>query len=135
LLSDGCPKVGTWGFCFGGSLAYLSATFPEVSAAVSFYGGQIAKAASPARPAMITFTELIGAPLFLAFGAEDQGIPPEEVDAIRGTLTEAHKKFELHVYPDTGHAFFRHGVNGDSTVAARDVWPKVRTFLDKNLTI
>jgi carboxymethylenebutenolidase len=133
LLAKGCPKVGTWGFCFGGSLAYLSATFPEVSAAVSFYGGQIAKAASPARPPMITFTELIQAPLFLAFGAKDEGIPPEEVDAIRTALTEAHKKFELHVYPDVGHAFFRHGVNGDSSEAARDVWPKVREFLNKNL--
>ncbi len=133
LLSDGCPKVGTWGFCFGGSLAYLSATFPEVSAAVSFYGGQIAKSASPSRPAMIEFTELIQAPLFLAFGADDHGIPPEEIDAIRVALTEQGKKFELHVYPDAGHAFFRHGVEGDATAAAREVWPSVREFLDKNL--
>jgi carboxymethylenebutenolidase len=135
LLSEGCPRVGTWGFCFGGSLAYLSATFPEVSAAVSFYGGQIAKSASPARPAMIEFTELIQAPLFLAFGAEDHGIPPEEVDAIRLALTEKGKKFELHVYPDAGHAFFRHGVGGESTAAAREVWPQVREFLNKNLAL
>jgi carboxymethylenebutenolidase len=135
LLSERCPRVGTWGFCFGGSLAYLSATFPEVSAAVSFYGGQIAKSASPARPAMIEFTELIQAPLFLAFGAEDHGIPPEEVDAIRLALTEKGKKFELHVYPDAGHAFFRHGVGGESTAAAREVWPQVREFLNKNLAL
>jgi len=136
LLAEGCPKVGTWGFCFGGSLAYLSATFPEVSAAVSFYGGQIAKSASPARPAMIDFTELISAPLFLAFGAEDHGIPPEEVDAIRLALTEKGKKFELHVYQNAGHAFFRHGVEGgDSSTAAREVWPLVREFLGKNLAL
>jgi carboxymethylenebutenolidase len=135
LLADGCPKVATWGFCFGGSLAYLSATFPEVSAAVSFYGGQIATSASPARPAMIEFTELISAPLFLAFGAEDQHIPPEEVDAIRLALTERGKRFELHVYPNAGHAFFRHGVEGDSTAAAREVWPQVREFLAKNLAV
>jgi carboxymethylenebutenolidase len=84
---------------------------------------------------MIEFTELISAPLFLAFGAEDHGIPPEEVDAIRLALTEKGKKFELHVYPNVGHAFFRHGVEGDSTAAAREVWPQVREFLAKNLAV
>jgi carboxymethylenebutenolidase len=133
LRAQGAPKAGTWGFCFGGSLAYLSATFPGVDAAVSFYGGQIAKSVAPSRPALISFTELVRAPLFLAFGAQDESIPPDEVDAIRSALTEAHKEFELHVYPDEGHGFFRKGINGDSTAGARDVWPKVELFLRRNL--
>ena len=58
---------------------------------------------------------------------------PEEVETIRSALTEAGKKFELHVYPDEGHAFFRRGVNGDSSPASRDVWPKVAAFLNQNL--
>lgn len=133
LQEHGAPAVGVWGFCFGGSLAYLAATFPETSAAVSFYGGQIAKSAVPTRPPMITFTELIQAPLFLAFGGTDSNIPPEEVEAIRDALTDAGKAFELHVYPDEGHGFFRHGVDGDSKPGARDVWPKVEAFLRKHL--
>jgi dienelactone hydrolase len=46
-------KVGTWGFCFGGSIAFLSATLPFVGAAVSFYGGQIASSPAPTRPPML----------------------------------------------------------------------------------
>jgi carboxymethylenebutenolidase len=129
---QGAPAVGVWGFCFGGSLAYLAATFPQTQAAVSFYGGQIAKSPMPTRPPMITFTELIRAPLFLVFGGADAGIPPEEVEAIRSALTEAGKTFELHVYPDEDHGFFRPGANGDSP-AIRDVRPKVEEFLHKHL--
>jgi carboxymethylenebutenolidase len=133
LAEHGAPKVGTWGFCFGGSVAFLSATLPEVRAAVSFYGGQIAKSPVPTRPPLITFADRIQCPIFLAFGGKDEGIPPEEVEAIRNALAAAGKQFELVVYPDEGHAFFRRGVNGDSTPAARDVWPKVQTFLHRNL--
>lgn len=127
------PAVGVWGFCFGGSLAYLAATFPETQAAVSFYGGQIAKSPVPTRPPMITFTELIRAPLFLAFGGKDAGIPPEEVETIRSALTEAGKTFQLHMYPDEGHGFFRPGDGGELSPGGRDVWPKVEAFLHKHL--
>jgi carboxymethylenebutenolidase len=133
LTEHGARKVGTWGFCFGGSLAFLSATFPEVRAAVSFYGGQNAKSPVPARPPLITFADRVQCPLFLAFGGRDEGIPPQEVETIREALSAAGKEFELHVYPDEGHAFFRRGVDGDSTPAARDVWPKVEAFLRKHL--
>lgn len=129
---QGAPAVGVWGFCFGGSLAYLAATFPQTKAAVSFYGGQIAKSPVPTRPPIITFTELIQAPLFLAFGGKDAGIPPQEVEAIRSALTEAGKTFELHVYPDEDHGFFRPGANRDSP-AVHDVRPKVEEFLHKHL--
>lgn len=133
LLDDGARKVGSWGFCFGGSVAYLSATLPQISAAVSFYGGQIARSRVPGQEGLIRFTELIQAPLFLAFGARDEGIPPEDIETIRSSLTEHGKKFELHVYPDVGHAFFRRAPDGSETEAAREVWPKVDRFLGDNL--
>jgi carboxymethylenebutenolidase len=133
LKDHGAPKVGTWGFCFGGSLAFLSATFPQVRAAVSFYGAQIAKSPVPTRPPLIAFADRVQCPIFLSFGGKDQSISEEEVEAIRKALTAAGKDFELHVYPDEGHAFFRRGVNGDATPAARDVWPKVQSFLHKHL--
>jgi carboxymethylenebutenolidase len=134
LQDHGAPKVGTWGFCFGGSLAFLSATFPEVRAAVSFYGAQIAKSQVPTRPPLITLVDRIQCPIFLAFGGKDRSIPAEDVEAIRKALAAAGKEFELDVYPDEGHAFFRHGVTGEATPAARAVWQKVQTFLHKHLS-
>ncbi len=35
-------RIGTWGFCMGGSIAFYSATLPHINAAVAFYGGSIA---------------------------------------------------------------------------------------------
>ncbi len=34
--------VATWGFCFGGSVAFESATLPGLCSAIAFYGGSIA---------------------------------------------------------------------------------------------
>ena len=52
--------------------------------------------------------------------------------ASSSALTEAGKTFELHMYPDEDHGFFRPGANGDSP-AIRDVRPKVEEFLHKHL--
>lgn len=126
-------SIGAWGFCYGGTIAYLLATYPQIKAAVSFYGGQIAKQTAPHRPAMIDFTKDIKAPIFLAFGGQDQSITTEDIDKIKKALEENHKKYVLEVYPNEGHGFFRHGINGESTAGARDIWPKVLAFLKENL--
>lgn len=129
LVSD--AKIGTWGFCFGGSIAFLSATLPFVSAAVSFYGGQIASSPAPTRPAMLVMAPQLTAPLLFAFGGKDPYIPREEIDAIAHKLDELAKPYELHVYPDEDHGFFRHGPEGND--GSRDVWPRVQAFLAANL--
>ncbi len=124
-------KVGAWGFCFGGSLAFFSTTLPFVDAAVSFYGGQIARSRTPAQPPLIERTPHVAVPLFLAFGGQDASITPEDVTAIRKALAATGKTFEFHVYPDVGHAFFRPGP--ESSESARDAWSRVRGFLSQRL--
>ncbi len=131
VLGDGA-RIGTWGFCFGGSVAYLSASLPFVDAAVSFYGGQIAKAASPDRPPAIVVTGEIHAPLLLAFGGKDASIPESDVATIREALEKAGANFDLRVYPGEDHAFFRSGPEGND--GSRDVWPRVEAFFKKYLT-
>lgn len=124
--------IGTWGFCWGGSVAYLSATLPDIAAAVSFYGGQIAKSPFPANQPMVAYTAQIQAPLFFAFGGQDDGIPPEEIEKIRGALDAAGKTYQLEVYADVGHAFFRNGPGAND--ASAKVWPLVQAFLERYLT-
>ncbi len=131
LLGAGA-RVGTWGFCFGGSVAYLSASLPFVDAAVSFYGGQIAKSMSPARPATIVATNEIHAPLLLAFGGKDASIPASEIALVREALEKANASFDLRVYAEEDHAFFRKGPEGND--GSREVWPVVEAFLKKNVT-
>ena len=121
-------KTATWGFCFGGALAYLSATCDGISAACAFYGRQITQG-----PQFIRFSEEIDAPLFLCFGGRDQGIPASDIATIEATLKEYGKRYELVVYPDEDHGFFRHNIGTGSTTGARDVWPKVQDFLAREL--
>ncbi|MDE2573377.1 MAG: dienelactone hydrolase family protein [bacterium] len=125
--------VGTWGFCYGGTVAFFSATLPEIDAACSFYGGAIAKPLASGEPEMLAEVDKVRAQLFLAFGALDESIPAENVERIRGTLTAKQKAFELHVYPNVGHAFFRQGVGAEATPAAREAWRLVQAFFKQTL--
>ena len=119
--------IATWGFCFGGSVAFLSATLPSVDAAVSFYGGQIAGG-----PRFIdAFADKLRAPVLFAFGGKDQFIPAEATREIEQRLTALGKSFELYVYENEDHGFFRRGPEGNEGSA--DVWPRVREFLDEQL--
>jgi carboxymethylenebutenolidase len=84
-------KVGVVGYCWGGALAFLSATrLHGLSAAVGYYGGAIAKHAS----------EQPRVPTLLHFGEHDKGIPLSDVEQVR----KARPDVEIELYP-AGHGF------------------------------
>ena len=82
-------KVGVVGYCFGGTVAWLSATRLALPA-VGYYGGGIAGLAN----------EQPKAPIMLHFGEKDGHIPMSDVEKVRA----AHPKVPIHVYP-AGHGF------------------------------
>jgi len=126
--------VATWGFCFGGTMAFESATVPGLAAAIAFYGGNIAAPLPSGEPEVLADANDIRTPLLLAFGGKDDYITAETVERIRTALTAAHKDFEIRVYPEQGHAFFR-----DSSAALEtskdvaDAWNLVQTFLKNHV--
>jgi carboxymethylenebutenolidase len=84
-------KVGVVGYCFGGLMAWLSATdLTGVDAAVSYYGGGVASQVDK-RPRC---------PVLMHFGAKDAHIPLTDVDKVR----KAHPEVTIHVY-DADHGF------------------------------
>lgn len=87
---EGLKGVGVVGYCWGGSLAFLSACRLEIGCAVGYYGAQIAQYADQ-RPRC---------PVMLHFGKMDPLIPPEDVAAIQKARPEA----TIHEYP-AGHGF------------------------------
>jgi carboxymethylenebutenolidase len=134
--------IATWGFCFGGTVAFITATLPDVKAAIAFYGGHIAAPLPNGEPAGIEDAPGIAAPLLLAFGGKDAYITKEHVDLTRRALTAAGKRFEIVVYPDQDHAFFRNsgseldasaGGSGTASHDVADAWQRVRGFLQKHL--
>lgn len=83
-------KVGTTGYCWGGTISYLAGCRLDVQAAVVYYGGQI----------MPYVDEKENCPLLMHFGEHDKGIPLSDVDAIKA----AHPAADVHIY-DADHGF------------------------------
>ena len=112
-------KAGVIGYCFGGSLAWLSATRLNADAAVGYYGGYIGKFAQ----------ETPGAPVMLHFGRQDAHIPEEEVNKVGS----AHPEVEIYWY-DAGHGFncdARGSYNAAEASVARE---RSLAFLQKHLS-
>jgi len=111
--------VAVLGYCWGGSLAFLSATrLSGVTCAVGYYGGQIAPFAE----------ERIRVPLLLHFGELDPRIPPEDVARIRAHNPD----IEVHTFPAD------HGFNCDHRgewheASARKALALTLAFLDRHL--
>ena len=125
--------LATWGFCFGGSMAFLSATLRGVSGAVVFYGGQIGKPLMSGGKPLIDEADEVRAPLLMCYGGRDQGIPLDEVKRIEQTLEAKKKTFALHIYPDKGHAFFRNSSKNFEDADVADAWDRVQAFFKRTL--
>ena len=125
--------VGTWGFGFGGTIAFVSATLAGINAAVVFYGQSIASLMPSGEAAPLEDVKQIRAPLLLVFGGQDVLISHGDVDLITNTLEANHKKFEVQLYPNVGHSFFRATPDTHSTREAADAWDRVQAFFRKHL--
>lgn len=127
-------KIATWGFCFGGSVAFLSATLPELCGAACFYGASIASPMPSGEPEALADVKEIRCPLLLAFGGRDDYITPEHTERIERALRQAGKEVQLQVYPTAGHAFFRESSEAmaDSRVVS-DSWELVQAFFKRVL--
>lgn len=87
---SGYGKVGTVGYCWGGTLALLAALRFGLPS-VSFYGAR-----------NVPFLkEPLLAPVQFHFGADDKGIPAEMVAAHRAALPD----MDVFVYEGAGHGF------------------------------
>lgn len=131
-------RLGIIGFCMGGRYAfYANCRYPaRLKAAVGFYGGGIAVEGTKdrfGRTPPIGEANKMQAPVFLGYGADDQGIPPAEHARIAEKLSALKKRYTLAVYPGAGHAFLcEERANYAPAVAAR-AWPEAVTFLQTEM--
>lgn len=132
-------RLGIIGFCMGGRHAfYANCRYPEkLKAAVGFYGGGIAAEGAKdrfGRTPPIAEADKMQAPVFLGYGADDQGIPPAEHARIAEKLSSLKKRYTLAVYPDAGHAFLCEERANYAPAAAARAWPEAIEFLRTELT-
>ncbi|NJM76908.1 MAG: dienelactone hydrolase family protein [Acaryochloridaceae cyanobacterium RU_4_10] len=134
LLSNVNPDaIGTIGFCFGGHVAYLAATLPEVKATASFYGAGIATLTPGGGPPTITLTDKIQGTVYAFFGDRDASIPATEVKQIADALTANRIPHQIFHYP-ADHGFFCDRRGSYHPESAADAWTQVLRLFRETLT-
>lgn len=117
-------KVGAVGYCFGGLMVNrLAASSGELDAGVPYYGRQVPAAQVPN----------IKAPLMLQYAEKDDGVNAG-IAAYEAALKANNKKYTLHMYPGTQHAFFNDTGAARYDKAAADLsWQRTLAFFREHL--
>jgi carboxymethylenebutenolidase len=119
-------RIGSIGWCMGGGYSLdVALQEPTLAATVINYGHLSTD------PAAI---QKIHAAILGNFGAQDKGIPPEDVKKFEETLKQAGKRSDIKIYPDAGHGFQNPtNKNGYRAADAADAWQRTVKFLNETL--
>jgi carboxymethylenebutenolidase len=123
------PSFGCVGFCFGGHVAYLAATLPEIKVTASFYGRGITTFTPGGGPPSVSRTADIKGKIYLFFGDEDQSIPPEHIAEVRSALQQQQIPHQIWQYPEAGHGFNCDRRDSYNPTAATDAWQRLTELL------
>jgi carboxymethylenebutenolidase len=117
-------KVGAVGFCFGGLMINrLAASSQELDAGVAYYGRQVAAAQVPN----------IKAPLLLHYAENDEAVNAG-IAAYEAALKANNKKYTIHTYAGTQHAFNNDTGAARYNKAAADLaWERTVAVFKENL--
>ena len=116
-------RVGITGFCYGGGGANAAAVaFPDLGAAVPFYGRQADAVDVPK----------IKAPLLLHFGELDTRVN-EGWPAFEAALKAAGTRYEAHIYKGANHGFHNDSTPRYDEAAAELAWTRTIDFFRANL--
>ena len=126
-------KLAITGFCWGGRIVWLYAAHNQgLKAGVAWYGRVVGDKSNVTPTNPIDVVDRINAPVLGLYGGADAGIPNETVNRMRAALKAAGKKSDIHIYPDTPHAFHADYRPSYRKEQAEDGWKRLRAWLRKN---
>ena len=119
-------RLGAIGWCMGGGYSLdVALQEPTLRADVINYGHLATDADSIAR---------INASVLGLFGAQDHGIPVDDVKKFEQMLKQQGKKTEITIYPDAGHGFENpNNKDGYRAADAADAWDRTVKFFASTL--
>ncbi|WP_304164043.1 YghX family hydrolase [Lonsdalea britannica] len=116
-------KVGITGFCYGGGVANAAAVaYPELAAAVPFYG----------RQPKVEDVPRIKAPLLIHYAELDTRIN-EGWPAYEEALKANNKTYEGYIYPGVNHGFHNDSTPRYDKAAADLAWERTLTWFRRYL--
>ena len=128
--ADGRPGASlfTVGFCFGGRLAFLSATLGlGLAGVIGFYGRPLGPHAS-GQPAPADVAGSMRGGVLGLFGGADPGIPTTDVAAFEAALTTVGVDHRIVSYEGAPHSFFDRKA-ADFADASAAAWAEITGFI------
>lgn len=124
---DVSGRIATIGFCFGGGIALSYAIGGEQHEGTAIFYGRLIT--DPAQLRSISH------PIHGTFAAEDQGIPPAEVERFVEALRSAGVENDVHIYDGVNHGFWLYVDERPEVRAepAAHAWDRLQRYLRENL--
>ncbi|MDV2991590.1 MAG: Carboxymethylenebutenolidase [Chroococcidiopsis sp. SAG 2025] len=122
--------IGCIGFCFGGHVAYLAATLPDIKATAAFYGAGIPTRTPGGGSPTLTRTSEISGTIYAFFGLEDGSIPTDHINQIEAELTKHRISYKIFRYHGAGHGFFCDRRTSYNPEATADAWEQVKQLFN-----
>jgi carboxymethylenebutenolidase len=124
-------RLGIMGFCRGGRTVWRYSTHGNLKAGVAFYGS-LADPPSEAMPInSLASAKDVKEPVLGLYGAEDQGIPVDQVKQMEASLKAAGKTTEFKIYPGAPHGFHADYRPSYRKEAAEDGWSLMAAWFKK----
>jgi carboxymethylenebutenolidase len=126
-------RLGSIGFCFGGYVAYVVSTLPQIAATASFYGSGIAVDLPGKEEPPVDKSDEIEGFMLCLFGDKDASIPQEDIQMIESSLERGRVSHKVIVYPDVDHGFFCDQRPSYDPEAAFSAWTEVKHLFQTQL--
>jgi carboxymethylenebutenolidase len=121
-------SVSTVGFCFGGRMAFDSATLGlGLAGVIGFYGVPVGTGRNDA-PAPIDVVNAMACPVLGLFGGADAAIPHTAVKDFEAALGQAKVEHRIVEYEGAPHSFFDRSYE-EHEAASEDAWNQVLRFI------
>jgi carboxymethylenebutenolidase len=124
-------QFGCIGFCFGGHVAYLAATLPDITTTASFYGAGITTRTPGGGEPSVSRSGAIAGTIDMFFGLDDASIPPAQIAEIDTALTQNDVPHQIWQYPGAEHGFCCDLRDSYNPTAATDAWQHVTELFDR----
>jgi carboxymethylenebutenolidase len=131
-------RVSVWGYCTGGTLAWLAAcTSSDLAAAVLFFPSQPRFGDlgpnTPVHPMDLIWQ--LSCPTLFIYGDQDMVMPPELLEDLRARIDRWGVDAEVRLYPGAGHAFSAPWGPMRHAGADHAAWQDAVTFLQAHTKV